>query len=32
MEKIKELETDVPIVEVDNPNFIEFVASMSTQQ
>lgn len=32
MEKIKELETGVPIVEVDNPNFIEFVASMSTQQ
>ena len=32
MEKIKELETGVPIVEVDNPNFVEFVASMSTQQ
>ena len=25
MEKIKELETGVPIVEVDNPEFIKFV-------
>lgn len=27
MEKIKELETGVPIVEVDNPEFIEFVVN-----
>ena len=27
MEKIKELETGVPIVEVDNPDFIRFVVS-----
>ena len=27
MEKIKELETGVPIVEVDNPDFIKFVCS-----
>ena len=27
MEKIKELETGVPIVEVDNPEFIKFVCS-----
>jgi 2,5-diketo-D-gluconate reductase A len=27
MEKIKELETGVPIVEVDNPDFIRFVCS-----
>ena len=27
MEKIKELETGVPIVEVDNPEFIKFVVS-----
>ena len=27
MEKIKELETGVPIVEIDNPNFIKFVCS-----
>lgn len=31
MEKIKELETGIPIVEVDNPDFVEFVASMNTK-